>query len=219
MFTMAERVWTVAGGTVKTLLNENDDYEFIVTGHSLGAGCACLVNIMCQNQKGRLIDGRKMRCFAYAAPPVFTPLELIPQAVQTTTNYIHEEDVVPFLSVDSVRHVFASVRAIEEYMQQKMSRYERVKLSIGISEPNDGLIAAVKDASSKRLEPKKGAPILAIPAVSNVWMKEQLGGSYDYEICDPNALSVLGVNLNTRIVEDHLPPRYEHAFENLVQEP
>jgi hypothetical protein len=36
--TMAERVWTVAGPTVQTLQKTHPNYEFIVTGHSLGAG-------------------------------------------------------------------------------------------------------------------------------------------------------------------------------------
>ncbi|CAB9498998.1 Sn1-specific diacylglycerol lipase beta [Seminavis robusta] len=219
MMTMAERVWTNAGGTIRYFLKKHEDYELIVTGHSLGAGCGCLLTIMCQNQGGRLIEGRKMRCFAYAAPPVFTPLMLVPQAVQSTINYIHEEDVVPFLSVDSVRHVFASIRAIEDYMQGSMSRYERVKLAMGITEPNEDLIEAVRIASSKRLVPKKGAPVLSIPAASTIWMNEQEDGSYDYEICDPAALSKLGPVLSTRMVEHHLPPRYEHAFENLNLDP
>jgi hypothetical protein len=36
--TMAERVWTVAGPTIQTLQKTHPNYEFIVTGHSLGAG-------------------------------------------------------------------------------------------------------------------------------------------------------------------------------------
>ena len=218
MYTMAERVWRAAGGTVMNMLKQNEGYEFIVCGHSLGAGCACLLNIMCHNDGRRLIEGRKMRCFAYAAPPVFTALELIPDAVKSTTNYIHEKDVVPFLSVDSVRHVFSSVRAIEDYMQNKMTRAERVKLAVGYTGPDEGLIEAVREATARRLEPKQGAPILSIPAAANVWMQEQDGGEYDFEICDPIALSKLGLNVDLRMAEDHLPPRYEHALEHLMDE-
>lgn len=218
MMTMAERVWEAAGETVNNLLEANEDYEFIVTGHSLGAGCACLLNIMCHNNRRRLIQGRKMRCFAYAAPPVFTALELIPGAVKSTTNYIHETDVVPFLSVDSVRHVFSSVRVIEEYMQTKLTRYERVKLSMGITAPDEDLIEAVRIASSERLEPKIGAPRLAIPAAASVWMREQPSGEYDYQVCDPVALSKLGLTIGVQMVDHHLPPRYEHAIENLMDD-
>ena len=49
-----------------------------------------------------------------------------------------------------------------------------VKLSVGYTGPEEGLIEAVREASAKRLQPKAGAPILSIPAAANVWMKEQL---------------------------------------------
>ena len=220
MMTMAERVWSAAGGTVRQLLEENEDYELILTGHSLGAGTACLLNIMCHNDGNKLVDGRKVRCFAYAAPPVFSPLELVPGAVQSATNYIHEKDVVPFLSVDSVRHVFTSVRTIEDHMNNKLGRIERFKLTAGISNPEDdeSLIEAVHEVSGKRLEPKEGAPILSIPAAANVWMREQASGAYDSVICDSRALAKLGLNVDITMVEDHLPNRYEHAFEHLVDD-
>jgi len=215
MLNMAEQLWIAAGDSVLKALNENEGYELILTGHSLGAGTACLLNIMLHSKGNQRVEGRKVRCFAYAAPPVFSPLELVPRAVQSTTNYIHEKDVVPFLSIDSVRHVFSSVRVIEDRLKQ-MKRLERYKLSIGLSEPDETLIEAVREASHKRLEPKKGAPILAIPAAASIWMREQPSGLYDYEICDPIALSTLGVAIDIKMVEDHLPPRYEHAFENLI---
>lgn len=90
MANQAERVWSVAGGTVKDALDRHNNYEFVITGHSLGAGTACLVHILCHSKR---LVGRKMRCFAFASPPVFTPLQLIPNAVRGTTNYIHEKDV------------------------------------------------------------------------------------------------------------------------------
>lgn len=220
MMTMAERVWGASGATVRELLQTNDGYEFILTGHSLGAGTACLLNIMCHNDGNKLVDGRKVRCFAFAAPPVFSPLELVPGAVKSATNYIHDKDVVPFLSVDSVRHVFSSVRVIEEHMN-KLSRLARFKLTAGISNPEDDdeLIQVVQKASEERLEPKKGAPVLSIPAAANIWMREQESGEYNAVICDSVALSKLGLhNIDIGMFEDHLPPRYEHAFENLVEE-
>jgi hypothetical protein len=85
--TMAERVWTVAGPKVQTVLEENPGYELILTGHSLGAGAACLVTILVQNKR-LLPKDQKIRCFAYASPPVFTPLEFAPKSVESTTNFV-----------------------------------------------------------------------------------------------------------------------------------
>ena len=87
MATMAERVWAVAGPTVQTELEANPGYEFILTGHSLGAGAACLVTILVQNKRFLPME-QKIRCFAYASPPVYTPLEFIPRSVESTTNFV-----------------------------------------------------------------------------------------------------------------------------------
>jgi len=220
MMTMAQRVWNRSGSTVRRLLQENEGYELILTGHSLGAGTACLLNIMCHNDKKKMIDDRPVRCFAYASPPVFSPLEIVPQAVQSTTNYIHEKDIVPFLSVDSVRHAFNSVRAVEEYMN-KLGRVARYKLTAGfINEKDDKeLMETVLKASRTRLKPIAGAPNLVIPAAANVWIREVgESGEYDFEICDAKALANLGLQIDFRMMEDHFPPQYEHAFDNLKEE-
>ena len=87
MATMAERVWAAAGPTVKTELQANPGYEFILTGHSLGAGAACLVTILVQTKRF-LSNDQKIRCFAYASPPVYTPLEFVPKSVEATTNFV-----------------------------------------------------------------------------------------------------------------------------------
>merc|ERR1712176_1680612 len=100
---MTERVWESAGETVMDLLHENEDYELILTGHSLGAGAACLLNILFHFDDRQMIDGRKVRCYAFAPPPCFKPLEFCPQAMQACTTLIHENDFVPFISVDSAR--------------------------------------------------------------------------------------------------------------------
>lgn len=84
---MAERVWAAAGPTVQTELEGNPGYEFILTGHSLGAGAACLVTILVQSKR-LLSNEQKIRCFAYASPPVYTPLEFVPKSVESTTNFV-----------------------------------------------------------------------------------------------------------------------------------
>lgn len=218
IYTMAERIWTAAGETIVRLLKEHPGYELVLTGHSLGAGCACVINMMCQVNQRELIGGSQVRCFAFACPPVFTPLEFVPEAVQSTTNYILEQDIVPFLSVDSVRHVFHCIRTIEEYMQTKMTAGERMNLTLARTKPPEALIDMVHSANGMRLKPKEGAPVLSIPAATNVWMKERPVGEYDFEACDSTVLSWVGLNVDVQYFQYHLPPRYEHALEHLMDE-
>jgi Lipase (class 3) len=211
--TMAERIWDVAGPTVLQLLEENPQYELVLTGHSLGAGTASLLNILIHHDKQELIGKRTVHCFAFAAPPIFAPLHAAPDAIRACTNYIHERDVVPFLSVDAVRHLCACIQAVEDL---ELSWRQRMELITWYKDPSKELLDAVRLANENRLDPKPGAPLLAIPAAANVWMRENKEtGRYDFKICESQALATLGIFLNSKMFEDHFPSRYEHAFHNL----
>jgi hypothetical protein len=214
MANMAERVWQVAGDTVLNLLGQHQDYELVLTGHSLGGGTACLLNILCHRNGRQLVKGHPVRCFSYAAPPVYTPLYFVPNAVRTCTNYIHECDFVPFLSVDSVRHLFSSVRAIED---MRLKWGNRMKLFTGYRAPDRDLCEVVDRASRTRLPPKKGAPVLEIPAAANLWLcrKDESSNHYDMKVCSSEKLAELGISIDVNMLQDHFPLRYEHALHNL----
>lgn len=214
MANMAERVWNAAGPTVLRMLDENPTYTLAIAGHSLGAGVATLLNILLHQNARELVRGRAVVCFAFAAPPTYTPLAKVPEAaLAACTNYIHERDVVPFLSVDAVRHLFNCVSAIEE---QKFSWTQRMQLMTGYTEPDDELIDVVRRANENRLLTKPGAPLLAVPARTNVWVREDKNtGKYSVKMCDSMALAKLGIFIDAKILDDHFPSRYEHALHNL----
>jgi len=248
MANMAENVWSVAGPTVQTMLAANHhQYELILTGHSLGAGAACLLTILLESKR-ILPKHQKFRCFAYAAPPVFTPLEFVPNSVQATTNFVHENDVIPFLSVHTVRQLFQQIRAVDAYAHDAMTRRERYKVLLGIQPPPQDLIASVLEAYGKPIQPKQGAPILSIPAHHIVWLKQQQqrrrvplstpqqqqhssssgvdgdkeeenDGDYAFEILKPIEMKQPGIRVNPDMLLDHFPPRYEHALDHIIQGP
>lgn len=221
MANMTERVWQVAGPTVLKLLEENNGYELVLTGHSLGAGTASLLNIMCHQRGRALVNGRNVRCFAFACPPVFTPVEFAGPAAKHCVSVIHERDVVPFLSVDSVRHFFNCIRVVEDHLTVKAKGFRnRMSYVTGYADVETELIEAVQKASQERLPPKKGAPILVIPAATNLWLRQIEDdhdgcASYDVKACDASKLSTLGIRVDPNMLRDHLPPRYEHALHNL----
>lgn len=218
--TMAERVWNVAGPKIQSVLKENPGYEFILTGHSLGAGAACLVTILVQNKR-LLPKEQKIRCFAYASPPVYTPLEFVPKSVQSITNFVHENDVVPFLSIQKVRKLFSSLHAVDLYAHNQMSKKERYKVVLGASEPPKDLIASVLEAEGKRLVPKQGAPMLYIPAEQTVWLKKRLNNRKDsgsrYYFKSLNALEMAQreIRVYPDMLVDHFPARYEYVFDHI----
>jgi hypothetical protein len=217
MANKAEKVWEVAGATVLDLLDRYDDYGLVITGHSLGAGAACLLNILCHENEGKLVKGRDVRCFAFSSPPVFAPLEAAPEAVQSTTSFILENDVVPFLSVDSGRLLFSCLQAVQKAIDE-MSFLDRLRLVNGYTKPSQALVNAVENAQKEGLPAIPGAPVLMIPATSTVWMRERhRSGKYNVKVCDPNRLALLAPMIHTNMILDHFPPRYEHALHRLNQ--
>lgn len=216
---MAERVWSVAGPTVLQSLEEHKGYEFIITGHSLGAGAACLLTILLET-KDLLPKSQQMRCFAYASPPVYTPLEFVPKASSLTTNFVHQNDAVPFLSIDSVRHLFCSLCAVDGFSQTDMTRNDRYKVILGMKDVPLDLVGAVVETKGKPIEPKEGAPVLFIPAHKTIWLKcddPSEEGDYHYSTLNSRELVNRGIRVHPDMLLDHFPPRYEHAFDHLVE--
>lgn len=213
MANMAERIWEKAGKDIVRLLKENPDYELILTGHSLGAGTAALMNIMCYSNKGKLVNKRRTRCFAFASPPVFTPLEAASEAVSACTNYIHENDVVPFVSIDSVRQLLSVLALIAEETQH-MNRLQVLRLAFGKAEPPEKLKVKVFEASQQRPVPKIGAPMLHIPAARNIWIREK-GATLGVSTWNSRELSTLGLYIHPDMLQDHFPSNYELALHTL----
>lgn len=218
MANMAERVWKAAGDTVLDLLRLNENYELVLTGHSLGGGTACLLHIMCHQEERTLIEGRRVRCFAYATPPVFTPLEFVPDAaLQSCTAYIYDRDVVPFLSVDSVRHFLASLLATNNH-RRSLWRQTFKWCSRRNAPPDEKICQLVKETNAKRLTPKAGAPKLFVPAATVLWLREASNSFDDERIlfdakpCDPRRLAEMGIFIDVNMFQDHVPGRYEHAL-------
>lgn len=219
MANMAESVWESAGLTVVKLLKKHKKYGFVLTGHSLGGGAACLLNILCHSNGGEIVSGRRTRCFAYAPPPSFTPLEVAANAVKDCTAYVHEADAIPFLSIDSVRHFFSSIGVIQTYAE-RTKFLPQLALSLGFADPDKTLLDDVRRAATKRLKPKAGAPLLAIPAASAVWMRERKDtGKFETKVCDPRKMAMVPIFVgSSNMLQDHFPPTYEHALHNLEDE-
>jgi len=168
MANTAEKIWDDAKDTISKLHRENPGYELILTGHSLGAGAATLLNILLHKNDREKVDGRPVRCFAYSPPPVFAG-KFATQASEACINYIHNTDVVPFLFVDSVRRIFAALHAVEE---SNLSTWIRCLVLWGSTEViNLPTLLRVESALHDPLPAKEGAPELLIPAHTNVWMR------------------------------------------------
>lgn len=204
---MAERIWSVTGPKVLELLHNHPDYELVLCGHSLGAGVACLLHVMLQEQK----IYPSATCFAFAAPPTYSRRT----AGRRCTNYIHQNDVVPFLSVFAIRQYLLRIAAIDEQNLSWSERLRLIRKGTGLEE----LMESLRTSEPRSLVTKAGAPRLLIPAESNVWIQEDARtGLYTAHSCDAGALAEMGIALELSMFQDHIPSQYEHALTSLLED-
>ena len=213
MATMAERVWEKAGPTISSLLNDHPHYGLVVTGHSLGGGTACLLTSMILSKK---LVRAPTKCFAFASPPVFFPVERA-SGLGVTTNFIHQQDVIPAMSMHSVRHLFGLLQTIQTYQRKNLSRTERLQVAFGLKAPPKDLVDAFREQQKKSMPSIEGSPRLEVPAAKTVRLHPSNNDSYTWECLSPKDLirHYEGIRIHPEMFLDHLAPRYEHALEHL----
>lgn len=219
-----ESVWEeILQDKVQTLPSE---YAMVVSGHSLGAGVACLVTILMYHQRrhGKLpaLKDRRIQCYAMAPPPVFCPLSAAPEAVANTVAYIHQYDCVPSLSVDGVRRLMACLDRIEDVL----SRHPMMELAAQrweLGEHSPEMVAAYEQPEKAPLRELDKAPMVFIPARQLIWLEKKVDETsgevtgYEAHALDPTfyADRILDLELPD-CVADHLTPEYETAFAKLM---
>ena len=152
------------------------NYSLVFTGHSLGAGVACLVNILVHHRVARHelpeLQGRRIQCFAMAPPPVFAPLSAAPDAVANTVAYVHNYDVVPSLSVDAIRRLMACLGRLQTVLRVHPV-WETAVRRWKLGQPPPELVQAYEESSQEHpLRELKQAPMVFIPARNIVWMEK-----------------------------------------------
>jgi Lipase (class 3) len=251
---MAERLWDANEEMILNLFHQYPSYELVIVGHSLGAGTASLLNMLCHYNPTLIEHRHKIKCVVFACPPVYTPIssssiqtssvslssseldgyrhrtnENSERAMASCINFIHENDCVPFLSVDSVRHLCYSIKVIED---MNLRWNQRIRIITQYEKPDIDVISSIQRTNAMRLQPLPGAPVLIIPASVNVWMKEKTNAvpenakeeeehdddddpvmsQYHSILCDSIKLAKLGIYLDLNMFVDHMPARYEYAL-------
>jgi len=130
---------------------------------------------------------------------------------------MHDNDDVPLLSGDLIRHEVASLRVIDEYCKD-MDLVEKAKLILGKDMPSDTLIKSANDAFHMPLPTKQGMPVLAAPVMVIAWACKKKGttGKFDVKLCDSMLLAKNEIYIDPESVMDHYPTRYERAFTNII---
>jgi hypothetical protein len=222
-------------------LTDNRGYELVITGHSLGAGAACLLTIMLYHDKEEtpesypLPPGVKIRCFAFAPPPVYlqkTKNRGVKTAIMNTAAFIHENDGVPFLSADSVRRLAKTSMDVDAHTK-KLWYPQRKLMAVGLLEPTSAIVHAVEDGSRLPNLNTYGSERVGIPAPFVIWMRQLTTDDknrpvYNASLCRPMSvesagagdagmigLSDLPIFLNRDMISDHMMPGYEQGLSSI----
>jgi hypothetical protein len=226
---MADNVWKESGGKILKLCNrpEFQEYRFLIIGHSLGAGTACLLNLKL-HVEGQL-GNRPIYCYAFAPPPTFClcsaaaaadedagdSSKKIDQAIQHTVAYIHDNDVVPFLSISAVRRLATLLDAVDN-QTENIWFWRRWRIFHEYDGIPQELIDSVLQAEKFSSRDDRAACDMIIPARVVVWCKKNFAGTFQAYGCDPYKVAAGNVFLNQDMLSDHLPEQYEDALDALV---
>merc|ERR1712037_412731 len=163
-----------------------------------------------------LPHGTKVHCIALAPPPVFRPggkQGVSTRVVEAIEIYINNCDIVPRLSLASIAHLLACLRAVDE-----------LKLSLGtqfdilIGEPGPQFPKVVEAVQSARQD---SFPYLEHPGrifyLKRSSSKEKLRTVFRQEWLSQESSSFTEkIFLLDNMVLDHIQPSYEEALNNII---
>jgi len=250
---MAENVWAQSGDFIlNLLLNEEEyaDYRLLITGHSLGAGTACLLNVKLHHEQILSKQNRQVVCYAFAPPPTFEYCpgssaltnrdgddkvqddEHFQRAIQNTVAYIHDNDVVPFLSIAVVRRLALLLDTVDN-QTEFLWFWKRWRIFYEYDTVPKEIADRVVEASTTKQRAVDGASELKIPARMVVWCKKKeegcsstppptagnsKAGTFEAFGCDPNKVAEQHIFLCQDMLTDHLPEQYENALDALAED-
>jgi len=123
-------------------LRDNAGYGVIVTGHSLGGGTAILATVLLEAQQ---LDAKpKLKCFAYAPPPVCSSVAPCKQAEFHV--FVNDLDVVPRACISNIYKLLKEAMVVDK---TDMPVTTRLKLICKTPAPEDEMhVGAVRSALS-----------------------------------------------------------------------
>jgi hypothetical protein len=171
---------------------------------------------------------RKVECFAFAPPPTFYPCsddsdccEKVNKAIQNTVAYIHDNDVVPFLSVAAIRRLTRLLDAVDNETEH-IYFWNRWKIFYEYAPIPDKIIKSVlneiKTMSGGSLRAVDGEHNMIIPARRVVWCKHDfISKKCDAFSCDPEKIAQGNIFLTSDMISDHMPENYEDALDSIFE--
>ena len=225
----ADELWKVVKGLVCKLLRENECSTFIITGHSLGAGVAALLSLKINYERLLAKEDPDLanidvRCFAFAPPPVYFRKETdekLQFSMAKIHSFLHENDCVPFASVDAVRRLAATM----DEVSKDVNGFDTPMIAAGMKPIPEELLHKIVEA--RKVSKLNDSKTLFIPSPYVMWFQRASYDKHDRPVyltsfCRTKAQGeLLGTNnlnvyLNENMISDHMIPGYECAVNSVL---
>jgi len=168
-------------------LSSNKGFELIVTGHSLGAGTACLCSILLKAQPLTPAP-RSLRCFAYAPPPVVSNVSAPAVRAVEIHSFINRTDVVPRAALSNVVRLLQECKSVDDLDLNFMQRLNLVQpgVMLGSAEiefqtQKQKVIDKIRNFRAKYTPPQKFPPLFAPGTVYWIEWPDRPGNVQDQE--------------------------------------
>ncbi|GJD05785.1 Sn1-specific diacylglycerol lipase beta [Galdieria sulphuraria] len=121
MLRAAQRLTQTMEPILRNACESYPSYRLIVTGHSLGAGCAMVLSILLRERN--ICDN--LQCYAFGPPPVLS--DTLAEACHSfVISFVHNNDIVPRLSIPALRRFFRACQIAKRY-----NSFQRLALWLG----------------------------------------------------------------------------------------
>lgn len=204
-------------------------FPLLITGHSLGAGTAILCTVLL-SRVSPLSGSPKMRCFAYAPPPVVGPLSNSALRGLTIYSFINRADVVPRASLANVFHLGLECMAVDRlelyHHRFNLMRRDAAPENAEETKAKQSILDAVKECQDERARKHHESfpPLFVAGQVYWIEWQGQVGSVEDVNLdsterrprihmAKAESFQSLLLRGGTNALKDHMCGRYKEGLE------
>lgn len=191
------------------LTSESPRKGIAIVGYSVAAGVGTLATVLMASEGcplAKLMSTGRVKCYAFAPPPVFEPLWALPAWVHGSTySFIYNMDCVPRTCMGTVAKLYCALREID---QQSVGVEDRIAFIRGEVD----IVPHLPDAVD--VPPEFSFAMSSLHVIGSVIVLFQ---QEDGKLCCEHAVPHLTdrILLSPQLMSNHALKNYEQAFEDL----